>query len=111
MMARALEIHHAIEESLVIISRYSAKQETEEIRPRASEGWGAPEAPRGLLYHNYIFDENGLVQKATIVSPTAMNSANIEDNLKALLPEWLSLSEEEITLRCETLIRASDPRL
>jgi coenzyme F420-reducing hydrogenase alpha subunit len=109
MLARALEIHHAIEESLEIIARYSARQETEEIRPRASEGWGASEAPRGLLYHNYIFDEGGLVQKANIVSPTAMNSANIEENLKTLLPGWLPLPTEEITLRCEMLIRTYDP--
>jgi len=109
MIARALEIYHSIEESLAIIGRYSGVRETAEITPRASEGWGASEAPRGLLYHNYVFDESGIVQRANIVAPTAMNSANIEENLKALLPRWVSLPLEEITLRCETLIRAYDP--
>jgi coenzyme F420-reducing hydrogenase alpha subunit len=109
MMARALEVYHAIEESLAIIGRYRGVREMAEIAPKVSEGWGASEAPRGLLYHNYEFDENGIVQRANIVTPTAMNSANIEENLTALLPRWLSLSVEEITLRCETLIRAYDP--
>ncbi len=109
-LARAIEIVHSIDDCIKTIDLLGEpKKEDLTVTTKAGEGWGASEAPRGLLYHNYIFDEDGIVQKAEIVSPTAQNSANIEENLWKLVPQYMDLSEEEISFRSETFIRCYDP--
>lgn len=35
-----------------------------EVEPRAGTGYGATEAPRGLLYHRYRLDEDGTILDA-----------------------------------------------
>jgi coenzyme F420-reducing hydrogenase alpha subunit len=57
-----------------------------EIPKRAGTGWGATEAPRGLLHHRYVVDARGLITDAKIVPPTSQNQRSIEDDLRALGP-------------------------
>ena len=47
----------------------------------SSVGFALTEAPRGLLYHAYKLDSNGIVQKADLVPPTTHNSGSIESSL------------------------------
>ena len=47
-------------------------------------GYGATEAPRGLLYHRYRLDDDGTIADAQIVPPTSQNQATIEDDLTTL---------------------------
>ena len=109
-LARAIELVHDIDESIEIIDRLPFKDDSR-ITFTVKAGFGAAvtEAPRGMLYHSYDIDNNGVVRGADIVPPTAHNANNIEKDLHEFVPTLLHLPIDEITLRCEMLIRAYDP--
>lgn len=71
-------------------------------------GVGAVEAPRGTLYHDYVI-KNGRITEANCIIPTGQNLANIETDLRELLPQILNRPRDEITLLLEMLVRAYDP--
>lgn len=99
---------HAIDELLLCGMNQILANET----PCAGgSGCAAIEAPRGLLFHNYRFDTQGLLETADCVIPTAQNLAAIEADLQLLLPELLELPEALLKRRLEMLIRAYDPCL
>lgn len=83
--------------------------ESASVAVRAGNGVGAVEVPRGLLFHNYEVDDQGIIQQANCVIPTGQNLQNIEDDMQQLVPSILDRSEEEITLALEMLVRAYDP--
>jgi coenzyme F420-reducing hydrogenase alpha subunit len=62
-----------------------------------------------LLYHRYRINDEGLVEFARIIPPTAQNYRRMEDDLKAILPGVLDRSEADIAQVCEKLIRTYDP--
>ena len=73
-------------------------------------GHGVSEAPRGLLYHRYELDADGLIGSATIVPPTSQNQAAIEDDLRRRRrPANLDLDDDALTALCERTIRNYDP--
>jgi coenzyme F420-reducing hydrogenase alpha subunit len=110
IIARAIELIHACEEAIVLIEAYREPAASRvELKVRAGEGCAATEAPRGLLYHRYRINDQGLVEFARIVPPTAQNYHRMEDDLKAILPGVLNQSEAEIAQVCEKLIRTYDP--
>ena len=78
-------------------------------KPRAGVGCHATEAPRGLLYHRYRLDDRGRVAESEIIPPTSQNQAQVEGDLRGLLPGVLALDDAEATRRCEMLIRSYDP--
>lgn len=110
IVARAIEVVHAYEESLKLIDQYE-EPETARIdyEPRAGEGMAATEAPRGLIYHRYKTDKAGRITFAKIVPPTSQNQGQIESDLRELLPRLLHRDDPEIGLECEKLIRSYDP--
>lgn len=83
--------------------------ENQAIPVRAGRGIGAVEVPRGLLFHDYEVDAQGIIKTANCVIPTGQNLQNIEDDMHTLVPEILDKSEAEITLALEMLVRAYDP--
>jgi coenzyme F420-reducing hydrogenase alpha subunit len=110
IVARAVELIHACEEALAIIETYHEPASSRvEFKVRAGEGCAATEAPRGLLYHRYRINDQGLVEFAKIIPPTAQNYHRMEDDLKAILPSVLDQPEAKIAQVCEKLIRTYDP--
>lgn len=110
LIARAIELVHFYAEAIELVQGYTPEGRAHlPLQPRAAEGCGASEAPRGLLYHRYRIDEGGLVQSAKITPPTAQNLPRIEADLMALAPQLLELSQEQATLTAEHLVRAYDP--
>jgi coenzyme F420-reducing hydrogenase alpha subunit len=110
IIVRAVELVFACHEALRIISAYEPPEPAAvAVPPRAGTGHGASEAPRGLLYHSYQIDADGLVRKARIVPPTAQNQKTIENDLRELVPTLLDLPHEQLTWRCEQAIRNYDP--
>jgi coenzyme F420-reducing hydrogenase alpha subunit len=110
LLARAIELVHFYEEAIQLINSY--KPEGRSYMPlklKAGEGSGATEAPRGLLYHRYKIDDQGLVTFAKITPPTAQNLPRIEADLFALAPKIVEMPHEEATLTAEHLVRAYDP--
>ncbi len=108
-MARAIELVHAVDECVDIIERLPYVEEDRSVVPKPGDGFAVTEAPRGILYHSYTINRGGLVERADIVPPTAHNAKNMETDLRHFLPQIIDLPLEEITLKCEMLIRAYDP--
>jgi len=108
-LARAIELVHDIDESIEIIDRLPYKDEKREITCKSGFGAAVTEAPRGSLYHSYDLDNNGIVRGADIVPPTAHNALNIEKDMNKFVETIIDLPIDEITLKCEMLIRAYDP--
>ncbi|MDP3595866.1 MAG: nickel-dependent hydrogenase large subunit, partial [Nitrospirota bacterium] len=79
------------------------------VTVRAGIGMACTEAPRGILYHRYRVDGDGLIREAKIVPPTSQNQRRIEEDLRAYLPRLLDLSNEQVALGCEKIIRCYDP--
>lgn len=83
--------------------------ENHAVPVHAGHGVGAVEVPRGILFHAYEVDDRGKIVEANCIIPTGQNLANIENDMRKLVPEVLEKSEEEITLDLEMLVRAYDP--
>ncbi|MBT1186006.1 Ni/Fe hydrogenase subunit alpha [Streptomyces sp. CJ_13] len=113
ILVRAVEVLYAVEEALRIIAEYERPASPYvEVPARSGTGHGATEAPRGLLYHRYAFDDGGRVTDARIVPPTAQNQGAIEEDLRRLVQAGLDRgegSEAELTRLCERAVRNHDP--
>jgi len=113
-IAQFVEIVHSVDDSIRLIDEILEEGLDEdkamaEIKPKAGKGVGVVEAPRGLLIHDYTYNDKGRVEKANLIIPTGMNYANIEKDMHALVPSIIDRSEDEIKLTCEMMIRAYDP--
>lgn len=111
--AQALELVHYVEEAKALCKKLE-KLKPEPVQKIEGEdeethGIAAIEAPRGVLWHEYDVDENGLISHANIVTPTAQNLRNMQENIRALLPSLLEQPRQEIVLEVEKLIRSYDP--
>lgn len=110
ILVRAVEVVYAIEEALHIIASYERPARPYvDVPARAGVGHGVSEAPRGLLYHRYEIDDDGLVRAATMVPPTAQNQAAIEHEMSGLVAANLNMDDETLTALCEKAIRNHDP--
>ncbi|MCZ4602732.1 nickel-dependent hydrogenase large subunit [Streptomyces sp. Lzd4kr] len=113
ILVRAVETVYAVGEALRIIEAYEPPSRPyTEVPPVAGTGHGATEAPRGLLYHRYELDADGMVTSAQLVPPTAQNQAAIEDDLRRLTQRAIDdgdPGDDELTMLCERAIRNHDP--
>jgi len=119
--AQLVECIHCTEEAIAIVEDLLSAgidpsealvvgvNENRAVPVKAGSGVGAVEVPRGLLFHHYDVDEEGIITRADCVIPTGQNLHNIEDDMRKLVPEILSQSEAEITRSLEMLVRAYDP--
>ncbi len=111
-IAQVVETVHAAEDSIQLIDKLletGVHEESEVTEIRAGRGVGAVEAPRGILFHDYSYDENGILTSANCVIPTNQNHNNIQHDMEALVPTILDRPEDEIRLMLEMLVRAYDP--
>ncbi len=111
-IAQLVEVVQIVESSLQLIEELltaGIKQETLKVTPQAGVGVGCVEAPRGILFHRYAFDEHGNCTSANLSIPTNQNHGNIQKDLEALVPQILDRSQDEIRLLLEMLVRAYDP--
>lgn len=110
IVARSIEILYALEESLRLIDRYEPPSVPSlPFTVRAGTGMACTEAPRGILYHRYRVDGDGMIREAKIVPPTSQNQGRIEQDLRLFLPRVLDRSNEEASFACERVIRCYDP--
>lgn len=110
IIARSIEILYALEESLRLIERYEPpSMATAPFAVRPGIGMACTEAPRGILYHRYEVDGDGVIREAKIVPPTSQNQSRIEQDLRLFMPRLLDLPDKQIGLACERVIRCYDP--
>ncbi|MDO4290369.1 MAG: Ni/Fe hydrogenase subunit alpha [Eggerthellaceae bacterium] len=122
-VAQAVEIVDALERCAVLCRRlaepagaqdaFEGSSEPVAFEVRAGRGVGFTEAPRGALFHELELDEAGCVVRASIMTPTAQNIANLEADMRQLAEKLVEAGEpqEVIQLEIEKLVRAYDPCL
>jgi coenzyme F420-reducing hydrogenase alpha subunit len=113
-VAQVVEIVHSVHEGLRLIDELiSAGVIDEPLAQPTTYGTGASavEVPRGILFHEFTFDAEGVCTDADCIIPTGQNHGNIQADFEALLPQLLAegKTEDEMRLAFEMLVRAYDP--
>ena len=113
-VAQLVECAHCTYEAIDLIDALLADGMDDIMAPvqaRAGEGVGAVEVPRGILYHHYVYGDDGRVQRANCIIPTTQNNANIHHDLGALAQHFATeeMTDERLELLCAMLVRAYDP--
>lgn len=111
-VVQVVESVHVVERALRFIDEIltaGIKPETPNVVPKAGVGVGVVEAPRGILFHRYAFDDDGRCMSANICIPTNQNHANIQKDFEALVPQIMDRDQEEIRQMLEMLVRSYDP--
>jgi coenzyme F420-reducing hydrogenase alpha subunit len=123
-VAQVVEWGHCLEDSIAILERILKcgldeekilvttypKRDQWPIKTKAGRGAGAVEVPRGVLFHDYTVDSNGIVTDANCIIPTNQNINNLEADMRKIVPEIIGTqSQEQMTLTLEMLARAYDP--
>ena len=75
----------------------------------AATGQGCTEAPRGILYHRYDVDADGLIEDARIIPPTSQNQKSIEIDLHDMAARLAQMPHEQAVLLAEQMVRNYDP--
>ncbi|MCD6226910.1 Ni/Fe hydrogenase subunit alpha [Candidatus Micrarchaeota archaeon] len=111
-VAQAIEIIEIMNRSKEIIKHLKDDDYTghEFNYKKTGRGIGVTEAPRGLLYHQYKF-EDGKIKHANIIPPTSQNLFNMEKDIKTFIEDKkFNISKKDmISNEVEKLIRAYDP--
>lgn len=127
-LARAIETVGIAEKIKAILEDpkiTSDNYKVEDVSPRAGEGVGCVEAPRGTLIHHYWSDNDGIITKANLIVATNFHTASMEKTLliaaKQIFEEdflnKVKLSKNKINPKSdknslnllEMLVRAYDP--
>jgi sulfhydrogenase subunit alpha len=113
-VAQVVEIFHSVHDSLRLIDELLADGvRDEDLVPPATfaAGAGAVEVPRGILFHEYAYNEDGVCLGGNCVIPTNQNHGNIQRDFDKLVPELLAAGTEEAELEhsLEMLVRSYDP--
>jgi coenzyme F420-reducing hydrogenase alpha subunit len=113
-VAQVVEIVESFHESLAIVDEFIKKGVKDEplVKPtKFGKGAGATEVPRGILFHEYEYDKDGMCLGGNCIIPTNQNHANIQRDFEALVPELLKegADEKKMELRLEMLVRSYDP--
>jgi sulfhydrogenase subunit alpha len=112
-LAQAIELVHCVDRCIedidVLLGNGLENEGLVKVEPIEGSGVGAVEAPRGILYHDYTFDEMGCIARANVITPTAMNCANIEKDLRIAAERLLADGKEDLRRPLELIARAYDP--
>ncbi len=109
--AQLIEIVWCIESALTIIGELFSIEEEENgaVSVKEGEGVGGVEAPRGTLYHSYKIDKEGKIEKADVITPTAINLENTEKDMRVACENNMDKDREELGKILEMIVRAYDP--
>jgi sulfhydrogenase subunit alpha len=115
-VAQLVECIHCTHEAMRLIDELTTTPPTKlavPVEPKAGRGVAAVEAPRGILFHDFTYDDGGRVAHANCVVPTTQNNANIHHDLQSLVKCLVKLgsSDEELERTCSMLVRSYDPCL
>jgi coenzyme F420-reducing hydrogenase alpha subunit len=113
-LCQSVELVHAMAESIslidgLLVTGLDTDPEPVDIQVRAGSGVAATEAPRGTLYHSYTLDSGGLIVDDNIITPTAQNLTNIEDDINHFVEARQEWEPSRLIEGIECLVRAYDP--
>lgn len=110
IIIRSVELVYACDEALRIIENYEAPERPAvDVHPVAGIGYACTEAPRGILYHRYRTDGQGIILDAKIVPPTSQNQRSIEDDLRRFVSANIDMPPDKLQWQCEQAVRNYDP--
>ncbi|MDW8095185.1 MAG: Ni/Fe hydrogenase subunit alpha [Aquificaceae bacterium] len=110
LLVRMVETVHSLESATEIVKNYKKPDKTKvDVHPIPSEGYGVSEAPRGILWHHYAFDQEGRITKANIVPPTSQNQPAMELSLWEYVRNFENPDEEFLRQKAEPMVRNFDP--
>ncbi len=108
-----VEVIHCLEDAIELLDQLLStgikEEKANQEITKYGRGIAATEVPRGILFHDYTYNRQGHIETANCIIPTGQNLANIDDDMKKLVPEIIGESKEDITLKLEMLVRAYDP--
>lgn len=111
-VAQLVECFQVTEHAVQLIDEVlgeGIKPESLSVEERSGMGVGVVEAPRGILFHRYAFDDDGRCVSANISIPTGQNHGNIQKDFEVLVPRIIDREQEEVRRMLEMLVRAYDP--
>ncbi|MBR9705164.1 Ni/Fe hydrogenase subunit alpha [Candidatus Pacearchaeota archaeon] len=112
LLCQAIEILESTNKAIKLIEDLpKIKPEKRNFQIRKGTGVSAVEAPRGLLFHEYKIDKDGIITYCNIITPTVQNLNMIETDIIQLVNNLLKIKtkKETIIKEIEKLIRAYDP--
>ena len=112
-LAQSIELVHSVDRCIedidVLLSNGLEEEGLVEVEVKAGRGIGAVEAPRGILYHDYTFDDNGCIVKCNVITPTAQNAANMEKDYRVATERLIKEPDDDLVKAYELIARAYDP--
>ncbi len=114
-LGQAFECIYAWERAIELIDILLSEEMKDErpvkVEPVEGHGIGSLEVPRGTLYHEYWIDKEGKIEKANIITPTAINNLTIDEDMKKVgkILNDRGLSKEQLRAKMELIARAYDP--
>lgn len=114
-LGQAIEVVDAIDQAIEIISELKQSpyaKDPHDIRKLAIPSGtvtGATECPRGTLYHHFRIDEEGVIQEADLITPTAQNVGRMEVDIREVVQQAPDPMAADLKNHLETLLRAYDP--
>ena len=112
-IAQVLEVVHCVEDAIDLLNRLIERgirtEKPNQEPTRFGRGIATTEVPRGILFHEYTYNRHAQIEAANCIIPTGQNLANIDEDMKKLVPEIIGESKEAITKKLEMLVRAYDP--
>jgi sulfhydrogenase subunit alpha len=114
-IAQVVEMVYSVERALHLVQELLdagiAQESPAAYEVRACSGAAATEVPRGTLFYSYEIDSEGRIASADIITPTAQNLGNAEEQLRATVEQGLGAgaSDSIIEQRLAIVARAYDP--
>lgn len=104
-----LDIDHATRTVERLLESELRPEPPPTVHPRAASGTAVSEAPRGLLAHSYSYDDHGRIVAADVVTPTALNAASVERDLRRAVEQHPTEDLDGLRRQLEIIVRAYDP--
>jgi len=92
-----------------LLTKGIADEKVDSRPTKAGKGDAAIEAPRGILFHSYEFDDDGICLSGNLCIPTNQNHANIQKDFEKLVPEIIDEGPDAVRQKLEMLVRSYDP--
>lgn len=113
--ARLIEILTCIEqiEEILKDNRVTSSEIYAEAKRNKAQGIGCAEAPRGTLFHHYLTDANGVLEKVNLIIATGQNNLAMNRSVLELAKQYVDGNQikEGALNRVEAAIRCYDPCL
>jgi sulfhydrogenase subunit alpha len=108
IVVRALETYQAFDEAIALIEDFPEPAQAAQRPMPAGGGVGmaATEAPRGLLFHRYEVDDDGLIRAPTSCRPRRRTSSPS----RTICATW-SRTTSTCRMTPDLALRAGDPQL